>query len=867
MSEIPNIIWIDENIEGIEISGYIQELKALGYFKIKTFKKVKDAINHIKEIQFEDTITIVSGNLYFQFIDKFQENLNDIYIIPKIIIFTSDEKKKFLHKNKNKLNYIDDPFYSFGGIRSSFDDVKKFVSNPLENNEKIFKKDDEGKLSFDYIDTKEKLALPLFYKLLIDFSPKESAKFNDYLYEKYNKKSPKINTLLDSIYKMKNIPIQLLSKYYSRIYTDDKSHFYSDLNKDLRNNKKEHYLPFIKVLYEGVKLKSLPIANYDELYRGAKLSDEEINKIKTNYDKGKIKGLPGAIIFSKTFLSFSKNLSVAEEFSNQNSTVKTKEEEKGLSKVLFILEKDDNLDFSLSTHADIEKLSVFPKEREVLFFPFSSFEIKDIKELKNDSGEKSYRIRLLYLGKYLKEFINDEGVAKGTIIDNSNIKNMFLNKKNIVTNTEFEKEIIDFGLVKQEKLETNDTTKLINIYKENKKKYDKIKEVYNPAIPSFHKDYIIRRFKVSSNDHIPLKNSIISTPLSPKIISNISNRISPSNKYISQINFSPNNSPRSSQNKNIHSPISINSSYNSFTDNEKNFIFGKLYIGENDINKNIRIINSFEEIKRKYNYYKVDNELRFYNEKEIMENCQIEINEKRKKFSYFIKASKPGIITIKYIFKSNLKKTDFMFSECTNLIELDLMNFSTKDITNMSCMFFQCTSLKDLKLSHYYTNVNDMNCMFYGCVSLTNLDLSCFLTDNVLNMSRMFFGCKSLRNINLSSFNTQKVVDMYGMFCGCESLENLNLLNFSTQNVVNMTKMFFGCKSLNILDLSKFNTNKVAYMNSMFYGCLSLKKLNLLNFDTKNVVNMDDMFIGCLSLKVENIICKNNLIRRAQLFK
>ena len=862
MSEIPNIIWIDENIEGIEISGYIQELKALGYFKIKTFKKVKDAINHIKEIQFEDTITIVSGNLYFQFIDKFQENLNDIYIIPKIIIFTSDEKKKFLHKNKNKLNYIDDPFYNCGGIRASFDDVKKFVINPLENNEKFFKKDDEGKLSFDYIDTKEKLALPLFYKLLIDFSPKESEKFNEYLYENYNKKSPKINTLLDSIYKMKNIPIQLLSKYYSRIYTDDKSHFYSDLNKDLRNNKKEHYLPFIKVLYEGVKLKSLPIANYDELYRGAKLSDEEINKIKTNYDKGKIKGLPGAIIFSKTFLSFSKNLSVAEEFSNQNSTVKTKEEEKGLSKVLFILEKDDKLDFSLSTHADIEKLSIFPKEREVLFFPFSSFEIKKIEVLKDNSGEKIYRIRLLYLGKYLKEFIKDEEIAKG-IINKSNIKNMFLNKKNIVANTEFEKEIIEFGLIKPEKLETNDTTKLINIYMENKRKYDQTKEVYNPVIPSFQKDYIIRRFKVSSNDHIPPNNSIISIPPSLKTNLSSNNLIS---RNLTKINNSPSNSLRNSNSKIIHFPTTFSRS-NSFKDNENNFIIGKLYIGENDINKNIRIINSFEEIKRKYNYYKVDNELRFYNEKEIMENCQIEINEKRKKFSYFIKASKPGIITIKYIFKSNLKKTDFMFSECTNLIELDLMNFSTKDITNMSCMFFQCTSLKDLKLRHYYTNVIDMNCMFYGCVSLTNLDLSCFLTDNVLNMSRMFFGCKSLRNINLSSFNTQKVGDMYGMFCGCESLENLNLLNFSTQNVVNMTRMFFGCKSLNILDLSKFNTNKVAYMNSMFYGCLSLKKLNLLNFDTKNVVNMDDMFIGCLSLKVQNIICKNNLIRRAELIK
>ena len=58
-----------------------------------------------------------------------------------------------------------------------------------------------------------------------------------------------------------------------------------------------------------------------------------------------------------------------------------------LSKVLYILEKDDNIDYILSTHSDIEKISFYPNEKEVLFYPFSSFEIKDIKE-KIIKGEK-----------------------------------------------------------------------------------------------------------------------------------------------------------------------------------------------------------------------------------------------------------------------------------------------------------------------------------------------------------------------------------------------------------------------------------------------------------------------------------------------
>ena len=47
-----------------------------------------------------------------------------------------------------------------------------------------------------------------------------------------------------------------------------------------------------------------------------------------------------------------------------------------------INKKDDNIGYNLSTHGDIEKISFIPNEREVLFFPFSSFEIKDIKKQK-----------------------------------------------------------------------------------------------------------------------------------------------------------------------------------------------------------------------------------------------------------------------------------------------------------------------------------------------------------------------------------------------------------------------------------------------------------------------------------------------------
>ena len=38
--------------------------------------------------------------------------------------------------------------------------------------------------------------------------------------------------------------------------------------------------------------------------------------------------------------------------------------------------------------------------------------------------------------------------------------------------------------------------------------------------------------------------------------------------------------------------------------------------------------------------------------------------------------------------------------------------------------------------------------MFYDCKSLINIDLSNFNTQNVTNMKNMFYKCKSLTNID-----------------------------------------------------------------------------------------------------------------------
>ena len=228
------------------------------------------------------------------------------------------------------------------------------------------------------------MALPLFYKTLIDTISKDNMeKYTDLLYNQYSKSNNDLKKLLYAIKSVPNIPIELLSKFYTRLYTAE-SDFYKSINKDLGLNKIDNYLPFIKTLYEGVKLKALPLAkNNNLLFRGSKIEKIELKQLK-NYLKKKDPNLPGAIGFSKSFLSFSKDRGRAEFFlTGENKFKSTK------SKVLYILEKDETLGYNLSTHGDIEEISFLTYEKEVLFFPFSSFEIKNIEEVEFKNKKKN----------------------------------------------------------------------------------------------------------------------------------------------------------------------------------------------------------------------------------------------------------------------------------------------------------------------------------------------------------------------------------------------------------------------------------------------------------------------------------------------
>ena len=92
---------------------------------------------------------------------------------------------------------------------------------------------------------------------------------------------------------------------------------------------------------------------------------------------------------------------------------------------------------------------------------------------------------------------------------------------------------------------------------------------------------------------------------------------------------------------------------------KKNEIIGEIIITEKGINKDIRIISSYEEAKRNHCYV----------EKEIKDNIEIIINNEKIYFSYFYKFKGKGIYKIIYSFKSNLTNIECLLCECSSFIK------------------------------------------------------------------------------------------------------------------------------------------------------------------------------------------------------
>ena len=690
------VFWIDANVDNEENTRYIYELEKFYSIKVTPFNIVYKAIQELKnkDNKFIELKIIVSGILYNEFIKMFKDEIINIFVAPKIIVFTKNVEK-FKEINKEYEN-IDNIFYSSYGVVNSFFEIINFLKEGLTSNK--INIPDCARLTFEHIDEKEKLLLPLFFKTLIEKCSNEDMKnYTSDLYTEYSVNSDNVKNLLGSIMNMWNIPVEILSKYYARLYTIE-SDFYKEINKNLSDNKVGKYLPFIKTLYEGVKYQSLPLSTENVLYRGSKISNDEIISIYKNKKKGL------TIVFSKSFLSFSKQKEKAELFLNKGIIGNN------LSRVLFILEKDNKIGYNLATHGDLKDVSIYPNEQEVLFFPFSSFEIKDIKEIKIDD-EKRYEIRLLYLGKYLKNIENDKALIEKV--------------NNILPYSEFKKQLTEAGLIKKENIEKINTKEIYTSYKTYEKEINEIREM--------------KEIKMINEIYADQDNK--------------------NNEIVAEIDIDI------TDEKKI---LIINSYENATKNNENNKNEKYKYSNENEIKENIEIKINGKSIPFSYEYkfkkvgkyqikYIFKNPLTktnhmFFDCMYIRKLDLSEFNTKRitNMSCMFYNCKYLKNIDLSNFNTKNVKNMSYMFGYCDSLKNLDLSSFNTE-------------------------NVTDMNNMFFHCENLVYLDLSNFITTNVVNMSYMFSGIKSMKYLDLTNFNTSKETNVVDIFFNSELVYDKNV--------------------------------------------------------------------------------------------
>ena len=562
-------------------------------------------------------------------------------------------------------------------------------------------------------------------------------------------------------------------------------------------------------------------------------------------------------------------------------------------KIYDIFSKDNYIYIYYDITENFDEIINDKENKEVKSFSICEpIKIKEIKELykKEDAMCKIISQKIINgklesvksTGFFLELDIEDIPFKKCLLTSNYILNEEYIEKsKNI--SFEYKDGIKSIGMKEGRKVYTNKDLNYgcIEIYdKDDIKDYFKIdNKIIGKSLEIF-KDKDIFILQYQKGNELSFSNGIILEIKDNKMIHNCStNNYSVGSPIISRYS----NNSIIGLNIGLDDELKINLSTNiiSIIDNIKNYnqnyIIAEFNIKEEDVNKEIQIINSFEEYKRNDKYAKdEEDDYKYQNEKEIKENCEISINNNNIPFSYKYIFKIKGKYKIQYSFKNkitnmsymfynckcliNLNLSQFdsqsvikmvsMFSICENLTKINFSNFNTKKVDDMTHMFYDCNSLTNLNLSNFNTqNVKNMWSMFQYCTALTNIDLSNFNTQNVTDMHQMFESCRSLTNIDLSNFNTQNVTTFSYMFKDCDSLININISNFNTQNASNLSYMFCCCKSLINIDLSNFNTQNVSIFCNMFYGCESLININLSNFNLQKAYSLSGMFMNCKSLK------------------
>ena len=423
------IFWIDKNAKNEKNQNFLKELdENIQYIQIKNFAKIclnniDNAFFLLRKIKFKIVYIIISGEFYPEYYHKLKSYKNILKCIPICVIYTTEELKNiYLKRYRHYLltneiyESINNSYYNYGGITSDFYACLDFISNfYFSIKQKFFPKKEKditykGNIFFEKINSDVQLIVPFMHNELISEENKISD--NEMQYFKYilinRHGNDKIINLINPLLFTKGMPHELLLKFFIRAYTE-KSSFFESINSALTKKENKDYLTFVYLLFEGLSNNSLSMSEEDYLYRTSKMDKKLIEKIIEQYTESKQnedKSLPSFLLYSKSFLSFTKN--------KDNIKITQDNDDEKYYNVFFKLINDDKIINKYTSNIDIEDISIFEEEKEILFLPFTTFILSNIYKT-NLNGEQIIMIELKYLGaseNILKNYKNEEKKIK-----------------------------------------------------------------------------------------------------------------------------------------------------------------------------------------------------------------------------------------------------------------------------------------------------------------------------------------------------------------------------------------------------------------------------------------------------------------------
>ena len=411
-SHTMNYIWIDKNINETAFQDVYYNYIFNEDRKCYKFDNVEQGLQKLFELKFEKVTVICSGRLFPEFFKKYDEKIkyykkNEEYPFPTVVIFCN-EKERFIANLKANKNYDDNYLLNKNLIFNIFEDLVNYINGT--------KKDNSEDLTFDEVNNLKQLIIPCFYSYLIqDVTKTEIDFYNNFIIAYYHdtdkEKEKQIKAIITNLKRLKTYSKDIISKKWLKIYSMQ-SDFFIQMNKMFRRNEEGQFIyhPLIKICYEGIRKKFLKSVHKKKLYRGSNISKKELDKLikkmeeYNNIRKEKKEEFPKVIVYCRSFLSFSEEITFAQKFLQEC------EENETAEKILYEIENINKEDIDLNTlsNCSLKGISTY-NEAEVLLFPYSCFEVIDIKKTESTSYEK-YKILLKYLGRYgnpIKEQLGD----------------------------------------------------------------------------------------------------------------------------------------------------------------------------------------------------------------------------------------------------------------------------------------------------------------------------------------------------------------------------------------------------------------------------------------------------------------------------